>query len=427
MAVSYKVKRGNIFGRVAQGFAEGFGPQLTKEMEHKRLNQGLRELAEEADKGNLSPAQFLAKASGTYGATPQMVQSFGELARQQGISQGFKKSASPEAGIPQNSRNNASPENKADESSITKKEPIRATIENYIPRTLQQLQSRAGQLQTESPGIYPTADAAFQGAVQEDRQNQAINQAQQNARNLQKDVQDTTRNEFAREKALLGIDNVPGDVLSKLEKEAVAEVRDGKLSEADAGKKIGQKAKKISNQYADLKSLGGLGVVSQSVENTNNQLENLQKRFDERDDLKNMAQKLISDGGYSNELAYASSYPVHMDKGLNGEMKNIPDFKAISKNIRSAVESHEYKKAKSLELAEKLAPYLKKNKNVSMHSIGYELRKKDYDPDIWKQYVTDHQDELNLSSDQLDELNRSPSQRWTPLNDFWLRNYTGIK
>ncbi len=74
----------NIFGYLGKGLAQGLEETVPKEIEHQRLRSGLQDLANESDKGNLSPAQFLARAAGTYGSTPQITQSFGELAKFQG-------------------------------------------------------------------------------------------------------------------------------------------------------------------------------------------------------------------------------------------------------------------------------------------------------------------------------------------------------
>lgn len=76
-------QQGNIFGRVGAGLGQGLGQglseQLPKEMDNKRLKSGLKTLAEKS--GKLSPDEYLAEASGIYGITPQMIQSFGELAK----------------------------------------------------------------------------------------------------------------------------------------------------------------------------------------------------------------------------------------------------------------------------------------------------------------------------------------------------------
>ena len=87
------IKQANIFGRIGTGIGKGLAEQVPKEIENQRLKSGLNDLAAESDKGNLSPASFLAKASGTYGITPQMIQSFGELAKIQNQGNAYRKGA----------------------------------------------------------------------------------------------------------------------------------------------------------------------------------------------------------------------------------------------------------------------------------------------------------------------------------------------
>ncbi len=103
--MAQKIKQGNIFGRIGTGIGRGLSEQIPKEIENYRLKSGLNELANEADQGNLSPAQYLAKASGTYGITPQMVQSFGELAKIQNQGNAYKKSGMNPYGVPEDEPN----------------------------------------------------------------------------------------------------------------------------------------------------------------------------------------------------------------------------------------------------------------------------------------------------------------------------------
>ncbi len=141
-------KRGSLFGQIGRGFGQGLSEQLPKEIENYRLRSGLQNLANEADRGQLSPAQFLAKAAGTYGATPQMVQSFGELAKQQARSQSFNQlNGQPNQQTPTpfpeiNSKNVPSESNIP---SLTTEETTKRAQQGYIPPTQQNQLSRAQQ------------------------------------------------------------------------------------------------------------------------------------------------------------------------------------------------------------------------------------------------------------------------------------------
>lgn len=89
--MAQKISQGNIFGRIGTGIGQGLAEQVPKEIENYRLRTGLKSLADEADRGELSPSQYLARAAGTYGVTPQMIQSFSELAKQQNLKNAYNK------------------------------------------------------------------------------------------------------------------------------------------------------------------------------------------------------------------------------------------------------------------------------------------------------------------------------------------------
>lgn len=73
------IKQGNIFGRIGTGIGQGLAQQLPEEMNRGRLAAGLKNF--ESEHQNLNPMQQLARLSAIPGITPQMIQSFSELAR----------------------------------------------------------------------------------------------------------------------------------------------------------------------------------------------------------------------------------------------------------------------------------------------------------------------------------------------------------
>ncbi len=70
---------GNAFGRIGKGIGQGLSEQLPKEIERGRLSSGLKKFEEEHQ--DLNPMQQLARLSAIPGVTPQMIQSFSELAK----------------------------------------------------------------------------------------------------------------------------------------------------------------------------------------------------------------------------------------------------------------------------------------------------------------------------------------------------------
>lgn len=79
----YKVKNADIFGRIGTGVAQGLAETLPKEVERGRLSEGLGRFEQES--ANLSPMQQVARLSAIPGITPQMIDTLGQLAKQQGL------------------------------------------------------------------------------------------------------------------------------------------------------------------------------------------------------------------------------------------------------------------------------------------------------------------------------------------------------
>ena len=104
------IKQGNIFGRIGTGIGKGLAEQVPKEIERGRLASGLKQF--EQDSGNLNPMQQLARLSAIPGITPQMIQSFSELARIQNQRNAYGnrggQGGQPQQGQPQGMR--ASPD-----------------------------------------------------------------------------------------------------------------------------------------------------------------------------------------------------------------------------------------------------------------------------------------------------------------------------
>lgn len=84
------IKQGNIFGRIGTGIGKGLAEQFPEEMNRGRLAAGLQKF--ESEHQDLNPMQQLARLSAIPGITPQMLQSFTELARYNNQANAYKKS-----------------------------------------------------------------------------------------------------------------------------------------------------------------------------------------------------------------------------------------------------------------------------------------------------------------------------------------------
>ncbi len=93
-------KQGSVLGRLGKGFGQGLAEQVPKEIDRYRLSQGLKNFEQESD--NLTPMQQFARLSSIPGITPQMIQSFSELAKQQGMRNAYngRKGGSEASQIP---------------------------------------------------------------------------------------------------------------------------------------------------------------------------------------------------------------------------------------------------------------------------------------------------------------------------------------
>jgi hypothetical protein len=85
------VKKANIFGRIGENLGKGLAEQIPKEVEHQRRSAGLKALGEKKD---LDPYQAFTELSSVYGVTPQMIQTGGELYKQRGLRNSFKRNSS---------------------------------------------------------------------------------------------------------------------------------------------------------------------------------------------------------------------------------------------------------------------------------------------------------------------------------------------
>lgn len=73
------IKQGSLFGRIGSGVGKGLAEQLPEEIQRGRLSSGLKNFEKEHQ--DLNPMQQLARISSIPGITPQMIQSFSELAK----------------------------------------------------------------------------------------------------------------------------------------------------------------------------------------------------------------------------------------------------------------------------------------------------------------------------------------------------------
>jgi hypothetical protein len=438
------IKQGNIFGRIGTGIGKGLAEQIPKEIERKRLASGLEQFEKEA--ANLSPVQQMARLSAIPGISPQMIQSFGELARQQNKANAFKGFGA-NRGLDENIVSSAQPaqppkfplpsrmsqQPAATESgvpSLTQEETLKRVQNPYIPPSRDEILTRSSEKFDANPALY---DNNPQNAIAETEKE--IDQEERRQAAFEKKhatltaVQDNVIARLKDHSNNLGV-KIPANVYSKIEDEAIQATKPkdqgGKgFTEQQAMKEYGKKLDEISRDYSNLYGVGDW-IITRPAKNTLNSLRSLQKNFAARGDTENMADTLVARNKVSNPMAYSIAQPVSDIPALSQTLKQLPKITGtvsvsggvlgVSQPKRSDIER------KTLEVAEKLLPLL--GKNGSPLAVAYELERKGYDPSTWIDYLIKNKDELSVAQGrQLDK----PLNVILPLNDYWLGSWSGIE
>lgn len=419
------IKQGDIFGRIGSGIGKGLAEQLPEEITRGRLSQGLQNLG---NKQGLSPFQAFTGLASLPGVTPQMIESGSQLLRQQGMLQGARNFPNqstqnqPSTNQFDVIRNQVKPNITQQEIGLVEPETTQATLHPYIPKDLNQLNTRAVELYDQSPGLYPDFPSAFNAAVLEDQKKQEINAAQQTARNLQQNVQNTLRDSLRSLQSAANA-KVPDNVYQKVENKALDDIRKGK-DELTAAKDARDELDKISRDYSSIDAFGNMTLLASKPKEVRSSINSLRQKFEENNDLENFADALIGRNGLSNEYAYYLALPP--PPKISSVLNSLPELRGGQKPIPGApgfMQSQGIKKSdiaeKSLKASEKLAKML--DKNDSILAISHALSEKGYDPLIWRKYLNDHRRELNLSDRQGRELDKTDKMGQGFLNDWWLK------
>lgn len=418
---------GNIFGRLGKGIGQGLSQQLPQEIERGRLKSGLKKLNEKKD---LDPMEYFTEALSIPGLTPQATETLGKLAKQRLQAQALSKSGEMDKRFDKypvfEEQNN---DGQADQGipSLTTRNPIEATLNPTLPKSQIELDKRAAERYNANPARYNyDPDSALEVTKDEDAREIARNKVLQdqriNEQNVQKTVTDTLRNQHN-----LLQNNVPAEVYSNLEDEAIQAVKSVKdggkgWTEQRAAKEIGEKLSDISKDYANLAALGGKELLGKNAKETVRALKSLQSKFAKRDELDHFANTLVAQNGLSPEFAYSRAYPLEQDKVAYDIIAKAPTQSKFEYKG-----SPEYKRKIENETL-KLAPSLAKNlreRNGSPLTIAYALRSKGYDPATWMDYLQKHEEELNLSRRQDRQLSKSTSII-PPLNDAFIKIFGGL-
>jgi len=283
------------------------------------------------------------------------------------------------------------------------------------------------------PQIYPNIEAARSAISSQISANTQQSNAKLQKRELEESVQNRSEQKLRDELATIGA-NIPGTVLSNLQQKAVDDVVSGKLSPDKAKHKYGKIAENISNDFDNIRSWGNLSLITKDHKDLNSSIRALQKNAKEGNYRKQAADALIAENGVSPQMAYSQLYPVSDIKPLNEEIKSLKNIKPVIQKSTAAsglagVGYSRPKNEKSPELTRQIAPRLATSMGTegSPLSISRELDRLGYDTDVWKQYLLDNQDDLNLTKNQINELQKPKPSFFGWLNDWWLSAFSGVK
>lgn len=420
---SIKIKQGDIFGRIGTGFGQGLAEQIPKEVERNRLRQGLNYLNQNA--GNMTPFQQLGHLA-LSGASPQLIQSGSELLRHQAQAQAAQNLQRPEPNPfpPQQAKQNIP----GQAATVTTPQPLKETLENYIPPSFEDMQSEAGRKYAENPALYGNKfENAMQAVVASEGQKAARNQAYQTRRKLEQDVENTLKNKLGNLRKSFNV-AVPENVYNEVEKNAIQDIKNG-LTEEESSKKAIKELEDIGKNYSNLQAVGNWTLPTQSPNDVLKNLDRIREGFKERHDLENFAESLTGLNGLSPSKAYTLAYPVNDFKGVNSYLKGLKDY-STAKSLFQKVQGEGSRKERidneTLKISEKLAPLMKKE-DAGVLAIAEELKSKGYNPDIWMDYLNRNRKSLNLNETQVRELEKQ-IESWKPnFNDIWLFTFGNRK
>jgi len=424
---SYKVQQGNIFGRIGSGIGQGLAEQVPKEIERNRLASGLQQFEKES--ANLSLMQQLARLSAIPGITPQMIQSFGELGKQQARGQALIQAGKGQEKIGPGfvNKSQAIPGQENKVPSITQAKPLEEIQKGYIPPTLEEKEAFAADLFEKSPQRFGNdPDKAREASEQHFNQLEKIDKAQLNKHANLTHLQDNVIERLSKHAGALGV-KIPPDAYSIIEDKAIQATKpkgeggEG-LTEQQAMKTYGKELDNASRDYETMNTVGNWGIASRPANETLRSLKSLQEGFAKRGDTENFAKRLQSVNKLSPKFSYAIAEPVSKIPGLGQTLKGFADLQTIETLTGTNLSPEATKK--TLKIAPQLVEYIKKG--ASPLAIAYELEKKNYDSQAFLQYLTDNRNRLKLTEDQGRQID-TPNPLTGTFNDWWLSSFSGLE
>lgn len=432
------IKQADIFGRIGTGIGKGLSEQVPKEIERYRMSAGLQQL--EKDSPGLTPQQYYTRALQVPGLAdkPQVVQSLGDLARQQAkgdaLSKFSNENQAPNNEVFPKAPSASSMDRGSLSPSITKAKSLEKIQEGYIPPSIEERDAIASDAYNSNKSFFGNdPQKAIDWANQKIAQDEKINEAYSSQHNKLSALQDNIVSRLKSYSENLGV-AIPSRVYSQIEDKAINAVKpkseNGKgLTEQEAIKEFGKELDSASRDFQAIETLGDWGISFKPAKETLSSIESLRTKFKRLGATEDFADKMVSENKFSPAFAYALAEPVKSVPILNESLKEAKSIKAgVVPGGRGLVAVSLPKKEdvqkKTEALTKKLAPLL--GKEGSPLAVAYELSKKGYDPNIWRNYLIKNRDKLGLTEAQGRQLDKSNSLVGT-WNDWWLSSFSGIE
>lgn len=445
---SYQVKPGNIFGRLGQGIGQGLAEQVPKEIERNRLASGLKQFSEKS--ANLSPMQQYAELLAIPGITPQAIQTFGELAKQQNIRNAYAQTRKggrereqviePEkkitevkfANLPENKLTSKQQKEKQEapvrsdefnQPKIIEENPIRTEVLPPKPWTQERFDDEVAEDLNRFPNS--TLDESFNRVKQKEARELAMPEAELRRDSYLRETQDRVHDKFRKQLELKlqksgpeTFSDITGEMQSNLLKTLDRDLKTKpKSSEDGIIDQWTTKALDLAKTKKDLEKFAKrdfLDVINPAKKHESLQrLKSFQKIFAETGNNEEFYNRLKSDLNLSAKAAASIAYPLN--KSLQEFVKKIPsspsefsfdDLKAADVARKTAIEAEKYLK----------------DKNTSILSLMKALSDKDpfFDKQSFLDQIRDDQDDLGLQGFQKRELEEGVGDIYPNWGDIWL-------
>lgn len=443
--MSYTVKPGDLFGRIGGGFGQGLSEQLPKEIERSRLSSGLKQFEQES--ANLSPIQQVARLASIPGALdrPQLIQTLGELAKQQNIRNAYGKgrrgredaalkndqqnnirnvdfanlsqSRSPRTGSGSPSEApNVSPQEMG-QPQIVDRNPLRQEAIPKAPWTPEQRKDEIGRIFEEFPNLtFPEAQAMASDNEARDLAQPAAEQAVDNyLREKQQEATERFTKQLETKLQKRG-DNVfadiSGEMLNNLQRGMERELRTNpKASVDDVVNNWTNKALELAKTNTEMDELAGKSLFATPIlldkAEFRGKLESYQKIFQKAGNSEEFYNKLRSDFKMSPQGSSSMTYP------RNDNLKSyIGKIKPNKLHSPSDYASNARKQAADIEDLI--------TANDSLLAIAWDLRQKNpfFDQQAFFQQLRYDAPNLRLTDRQKRELGKGASDFIPSWGDF---------